>query len=188
MNIATLPPEIISRTKANDVFIAIIFIAPKSAQWKTVSFLLGSADDLVTKDDMVCAFFRKEYASVATAFQILEIAFKWKSCYAFMKGVPLLSYKDLTWVQCFMASFRVESLKAHCLTATYVDFKDPADSRRLKTHVAVLPCKKLAFGAGYNHWLPINYEKQLQAHAVKKGVDLCPNYGIFKIPSPQPIS
>ena len=181
MSTKNLPPDVLREMRNEDVFISIAFVSPKSPQWPQVKQLLQNADRFLEKDNIFCGLFKKTASSIRIAHRILNISFKWKTCHLFIEGVPSVSLKPVKWLECFILSLRVHNLRAHCNCNgwLYGVWDNPHGER--KERRALLPCRLLKPYGWYTDSLGCSVEEQLQAHAVRTGVDQCPNYGKFPV-------
>lgn len=169
MNNDQLSADVLQQVRDNKSFMAIIFLSPKSPQWERVRYLLSNAEKLIEKGNAICGFFSSEASSTAIACQIMQITSKWKSCYLFIDGVPYFSLKSIKWLDCFMSSLRVKSLDAYCSKTGWARSMS-------RERTVTMPCRLMSDYGWYTESLGCPIQDQLQAHAVRCGVDQCPNF------------
>lgn len=178
MAATNLPAEVIQKAKGSSAFMAIAFVAPKSQQWQQVRNLLDGADELFLHENVICGLFTLESRSVELAYRILAISFKWKSCYLFVNGIPATSMKNIKWLECFVLSLRCNDPRAHCFKTGWATFAS-------RERTITMPCRLMPHYGWYCEAHPSTAADQLQACAVRAGVEQCPNYGKFGIVLPK---
>ncbi len=173
-----LPPDVIHNITQRGVFIAIVFVRPRSPHWEKVNYLMQCADEYFSDGETTFGFFKKTARSVQVAYEVLSLSRGWKSCYVFMQGVPVFSLKDIKWLECYMRSLRADDLRAYC---TIVDRPRSPFTPGLEVEKYISPCRFITYGWWFNPDHPSDYVAQFQAQAVRMGVNQCPNCRAFTI-------
>lgn len=194
-----MPKQDIQLITNSDFFAAISFLSPRSPQWPLVRGLCMQADAISEDKGNLTVAFLKKKESLQLFAAICEIAQDWKSAHIFVQKRKITYIYNVKWLSCYLKSLQCDDKLAWCLTITkgprqlndlrdatirIVVNTDPssiveqeAEEVLFEEHF-ICPCKNISSYNWGHRELPSPLKYQLQAFAVDRGVEDCPNFDI----------
>lgn len=153
----------------------IIIAFPKSTS-KNFSFALSIAESAsryaITEFNgkiLHIAIFSKSASDAGKAKLLLNYTYSWKGTLIFQGGKLRDNYTIGEVISCFIIAESCKDSKAHCLTIISLE-----SNRKIKKYI--FPCKLISYYFKYQEEHPASIQDQIQALAVNRGCDWCPNF------------